>query len=94
VTCKSVTVKVKGKKVKKNKCSTKLVSGTVTFTTSSAVRHASISRGDVLYATGLVTSKGLVLHALRKVKAGRYTLTVRYRQGDRQMVKRSQIALG
>jgi hypothetical protein len=48
----------------------------------------------VLYATGTVTKKGLKLHALRRVRAGRYTLTLRYRQGHRQMTTRSQIKIG
>jgi hypothetical protein len=94
VTCKVVTVKVKGKKVKRNKCTTKLVSGTVKFTTSSVVRRASLTRDGVLYATGVVTKKGLKLHALRRVRAGRYTLTIRYRQGHRQVTTRSQIKIG
>ncbi len=94
VTCKIVTVKVKGKSVKRKKCTSKLVSGTVKFTTSSAVRRASLSRGGVLYATGIVTNKGLVLHALRPVKAGRYTLTLRYWQGKTRVTARSQIKIG
>jgi hypothetical protein len=93
VTCKVVTVKVKGKKVKRNKCTTKLVSGTVKFTTSSVVRRASLTRDGVLYATGVVTKNGLNLHALRRVRAGRYTLTLRYRQGHRQVTTRSQITI-
>jgi hypothetical protein len=93
VTCKVVTVKVKGKKVKRNKCTTKLVSGTVKFTTSSAVRRASLSRAGVLYATGTVTNKGLKLHALRRVRAGRYTLTLRYHQGHKLLTTRSQITI-
>ena len=93
VTCKVVTVKVKGRMVKRKKCTTKLVSGTVSFTTASAAR-ASLTRGGVLYATGTVTKKGLVLHALRRVQAGRYTLTLRYRQGHKQVTMRSQIKIG
>ena len=46
---------------------------------------------NVLYATGIVTSKGLMLHALRPVRAGRYTLTIRYRQGHKQVITRSKI---
>jgi len=93
VTCKVVTVKVKGKTVKRNKCTAKLVSGTVKFTTASMVRRASISRGGVLYATGVVTNKGLMLRALRKVRAGCYTLTLRFKQAGKQMTTRSQITI-
>jgi len=85
---------VKGKNVKRNKCTTKLVSGTVKFTTSSVVRRASLTRDGVLYATGTVTKKGLKLHALRRVRAGRYTLTLRYRQVGTQVTKHSQITIG
>jgi hypothetical protein len=93
VTCKAVTVKLKGHKVKRNKCTAKLVSGTVRFTTTSVVRRASLTRGGVLYATGIVTNKGLALHALRRVRAGRYTLTLRYRQGHRQVTTRCRIKI-
>ncbi len=48
---------------------------------------------NVLYATGIVTSKGLMLHALRRVWAGRYTLTIRYRQGHKQVITRSQLRI-
>jgi len=94
VTCKVVTVKVKGHKVKRKKCTSKLVSGAVKITTTSAVRRASLTRGGVLYATGTVTKKGLRLHALRRVRAGRYTLTIRYHQSHRQMTTRSQVKIG
>ncbi|MGD0272343.1 MAG: FG-GAP-like repeat-containing protein [Gaiellaceae bacterium] len=94
VTCKVVTVKVKGKKVKRNKCQTKLVSGTVKFTTASVVMRASLSRGGVLYATGTASRKsGLVLRSLRRVLAGRYTLTLRYHQGHMQVTTRSPITI-
>jgi hypothetical protein len=94
VTCKVVTVKVKGHKVKRNKCKSRLVSGTVKFTTTSVVRRASLSRGGVLYATGTVTKKGLKLHALRRVRSGRYTLTLRYRQGHMNVTARCRIKIG
>ncbi|MGC9974594.1 MAG: glycosyl hydrolase [Gaiellaceae bacterium] len=93
VTCKVVTVKVKGHKVKRNKCKSKLVRGMVKFTTKSVVR-ATLSKGRVLYATGTATKKGLKLRTLRRVRAGRYTLTLRYHQGHRQIATRSQIKIG
>jgi streptogramin lyase len=74
VTCKTVVVKKK----KKQKCTTKLVSGTVKFTASAA--RASLSRAGVVYATGRASSvhgrTRLVLRPLRRLSAGRYTLTL------------------
>lgn len=55
--------------------------------------RASLTKGDVLYATGTVNKKGLVLHALRRARSGRYTLTLRYHQGDSQVTTRSQITI-
>ena len=48
----------------------------------------------MLYATGTATKKGLKLHALRRVRAGRYTLTLRYQQGHRLLTTRSRITIG
>jgi hypothetical protein len=76
VTCRSV--KTQGKTVKK--CSTSLTSKPVQFTTSEAVRTATLSRGDVIYATGSAILAGkrakLLLTPLRNMKKGRYTLTL------------------
>ncbi len=43
---------MKGKLRKVRKCSGRLVSGTVKFTTTGAQVHATISRGRFVYATG------------------------------------------
>lgn len=76
VTCKAVTKKVKGKKQTKQVCTTKLVTGTVKFTT--ALKAATLSRGRVLYATGSGQRTGrtttLTMRPLRRLTAGRYTL--------------------
>jgi hypothetical protein len=69
-----------------------VISGTATFTTTQA--HASLSRRGVLYATGRVTSAGLVLDAVRRVRAGRYTLTLTWREGRQLITSRQQIRLG
>jgi hypothetical protein len=88
VTCKSVTVtvkkKVKGKttKVKKTeqKCTGKLASGTVKFTSTGSIVTATLSRAGDVYATGTVrmgstkTEGALQLH--RQLTRGRYTLTL------------------
>ena len=79
VTCRTVTVKVGGRKVKRRRCSTRLISGTATFTTTATAR-ASLRRGGVLYATGTASRGRLRLNARRRVPAGRYTLTLTYRR--------------
>ena len=71
VTCKKVG--------KKQKCTTKTVSGTVTFTTSSA--RATLSRHGVVFAAGTASAgehgrMSLRLISLRKLRPGRYTLTL------------------
>ena len=93
VTCRVVKVKVKGKMVKRKKCTTRLVSGTVKFTTTS-VAKARLSKAGVLYAKGTLTKKsGLVLRAVRRVKTGIYTLTLRYRWSGMQLTARSRIRI-
>jgi hypothetical protein len=88
VTCKTVTVivkkKVKGKtkKVKKTeqKCTGKLVSGTVKFTATGSIVKARLSRGGEVYATGTVRMGGaqiegaLTIH--HQMTRGRDTLTL------------------
>lgn len=52
VTCKTVTKKVGHRLRKVNKCSGRIVSGTVKFTTTGTVVHATLARRGVVYATG------------------------------------------
>ena len=65
---------------RRQRCTTKLVSGTVTFTTTGAAAQATLSRRGVVYAAGTAhTARGcmsLRLLPLRKLRAGRYTLTL------------------
>ena len=74
VTC--TTIKVHGKTRKK--CTAKLVSGTVKFTTATA--RATLSRGHMVYATGTAVrwhgAERLSLRIRRRLTPGRYTLTV------------------
>jgi DNA-binding beta-propeller fold protein YncE len=62
----------------KQKCTTKILSGTARFTAASA--RATLSRHGVAYATGTVLQrrgrKQLQLIALRPLRRGRYTLTL------------------
>jgi hypothetical protein len=99
VTCKQVTVKVKkrvhGKlrkvKVKKQKCTGKLVSGPVKFTLSGKVVHATLSRSNRVVARGTMVADGGHAEGLftvsHRVKAGWYTLTTS--RGRRVLSRRS-----
>jgi hypothetical protein len=95
VSCKTVTktVKVHGhkRKVSAQKCTAKLISGTATFTTTSA--EATLRRSGVVYATGTADLTRLVLHTRRAVRAGRYTLVLRHRDGRRWITTRHQITI-
>ena len=77
VTCRTVTAKVRGHRVKRRQCTTRVISRT-TFPIPSTAR-ASLTRNKVLYATGIAGQARVVLHALRRVPTGSYTLTLKYR---------------
>ena len=76
VTCKTVK---KGKK-SVQQCTTKLVSGTVKFTAAGASAQATLSRHGAVYAAGTARSAygrmSLRLTALRRLRPGRYRLTL------------------
>ena len=98
VTCKTVTKKIKGHTRRVQKCTSRLVSGPAKFTTSGAVDRATISRGRIAYATGTSVQLGggrseLLLHDLRALHRGRYTLTVRSPHGDRRTLRRETITI-
>jgi virginiamycin B lyase len=83
----------------KKKCTTKLVSGVVKFTSTAGDVGASMSRAGVVYATGLAIPTGdghwrLVLtHRIRMLRSGRYTLTLRTLHGHRRIVQRTTITI-
>jgi hypothetical protein len=93
VTCKTV------KKGKKNvqECTTKLVSGTVKLTASGVTASAMLSRHGVVYAAGTarVTHRrtSLRLMPLRRLRVGRYTLTLISGTGLRERVRRGVFTL-
>jgi hypothetical protein len=94
VTCKTVK---KGKK-KVQKCTTKLVSGIVKFTTSGASARATLSRHGVVFASGtaVTTNRGqlsLRLTSLRKLRAGRYTLTLISGAGSHETIRSEAFTL-
>jgi streptogramin lyase len=67
-------VKVRG--ANRRRCQNRAIGTTLTI---SGTARASLTRHGLLYATGTAQSAGLVLQARRRVPAGRYTLTLRYR---------------
>jgi hypothetical protein len=103
VVCKQVTktTTVNGKKrtTTVQKCTTKLVSRPVKFTTPIDRLDATISRAGATYATGTAvsTSSGrweLVLtRHLRRFRSGRYTLTLRSGHGGRRILQRTPITI-
>jgi uncharacterized protein YfaP (DUF2135 family) len=106
ITCKTVTTtvikEINGKPrkvtVKRQKCTGELVSGTVKFTVGGAVGHATITRKQTVYATGVSVSTAngtsqLVLTDLRPLPRGRYTLTLENRHGRRSTTRRTQLTL-
>ena len=98
ITCRTVKAKSGGKVHERQKCTGKLVAGPVKFTIAGASDRAAISRGDVVYATGVSVRMGrgrtqLLLTDLRPLRAGRYTLTLRDRHGKRWISRRTEILL-
>jgi len=47
----------------------------------------------VLYATGTASRARLLLHANRRVPAGRYTLTLTYRRAGHRITTRTPITI-
>lgn len=62
------------------KCTTKLTTSPIKFTTAGNFIAAVLSRGHVVYATGSATRAGkrtkLLLAPLHKIRKGSYTLTL------------------
>jgi hypothetical protein len=87
VTC----TKVKGKQ----RCTTKLVSGTVKFTAAGA--QATLSRRGVVYAAGTARIAGgrtsLRLTPLRTLRSGRYTLTLVSGAGKHETIRSESFTL-
>jgi hypothetical protein len=103
VTCKQVTVTVKKKvhgktrkvKVKKQKCTGKLVSGPVKFTLSGKVVHATLSRSNRVIARGTMVADGGHAQGLfavsHRVRAGWYVLTTSH---GHQVLSRRSVQVG
>jgi virginiamycin B lyase len=91
-TCRIVKRKVRGRRVKRRRCTTRLISGPATFTIPSRAR-ARITRHRRVYATGTLCRGRLVLDTRRRVDGGRYTLTLRYRRDGRAVTTRTPITV-
>jgi hypothetical protein len=94
ITCRTITKTVRHHRHKITKCTGKLVSGPIKFTTASA--HATISRAGRVYATGTSISTGrpsrlLVMRNRHDLAAGLYTLTLRARHAHRWVTRRAPI---
>jgi hypothetical protein len=89
VTCK----KVKGKQ----RCTTKLVSGTVKFTTGGLPAQATLSRHGVVYAAGTARlARGrmsLRLLPVRSLRPGKYTLTLISGAGRHETIRSESFTL-
>jgi DNA-binding beta-propeller fold protein YncE len=83
------------KKGKKKKCKAKLVSGTVKFTTSSV--RALLSRNGKVFAAGIARDRhgrlSLRLAPLRKLRSGRYTLTLISGSGSHESIRTQSFTL-
>jgi hypothetical protein len=81
VTCKAVTKKAHGKKVTRQRCTTKLTSSPKKFTTHTA--RADLLGAHRVYATGWLRHGKLVLHTDRALHPGRFRLKLTYRSAGR-----------
>jgi hypothetical protein len=98
VTCKQTSVTVNHKRKLITKCTMRLVSGAIADETTSNAA-ASLNRGRVVYATGVLINRGhggseLILIPRRALSAGQYTLISRAKIGKRIVLRRTQIRIG
>jgi hypothetical protein len=81
----------------RQKCTTKLVLGTVKFTATGASAHATLSRHGAVYAAGTVHSAhgrmSLRLLTVRRLNAGRYTLTLISGSGRHERIRSEAFTL-
>jgi virginiamycin B lyase len=98
ITCKTAVKKIHGHRRTVKKCTGRLVSGTIKFT-SATTERATVSRGQVVYATGAIVALGngrsqLLLQTRRALRRGRYTLTERELSHGHRSVRRATITIG
>jgi hypothetical protein len=94
VTTRTVTRHHKEVRVRRRVCRTKLVSGPVKFVVAGATTRATLSRRGVVYATGYAHAGGRVsLLASRRLRPGRYTLTLVTGRGSRRSVTHRRVEI-
>jgi hypothetical protein len=91
VTCTTVRTHGRTHGAKRQVCTTRLISGTATFTTTDA--RATLTRAGVVYARGTAHLTRLVLRQVRPLRAGSYTLTLTRRSGRRVITSRQRIII-
>jgi hypothetical protein len=91
-TTRTVTVRGRHRTVTHRTCTTRLITTTLTFTTTSAL--TTLVRGRTVYATGRAFLDRLTLRARRPIRAGRYTLIERRREGHRWIDSQRQVVIG
>ncbi|MHB1570109.1 MAG: choice-of-anchor D domain-containing protein, partial [Solirubrobacteraceae bacterium] len=97
ITCKAITKVVRHHRRRVDVCRSRLVSGTVKFTTSE--QRAQLSRGRIVYGTGATVSLGhgrtqVLLSDPRPLRRGRYTLILHNARHPGQRVRRLTINIG
>jgi hypothetical protein len=96
---KTVTTSGHTHKVTVQKCTSRLVSGTVRFKTEFRDLRASVSRAHIVYGTGVAVPRGarhwelLLTRHMRRLRSGRYTLTLRTLRGRHRIVERTTITI-
>lgn len=88
----TITVEGRRRYVPRQTCTTRLITTTVTFSTTTAL--ATLVRGQVVYATGRAFLGHVTLRSRRAVHPGRYMLIERRRDGRRWVESRRRLILG
>jgi hypothetical protein len=95
----TVTTHGHKRKLTSRRCTARLTSGPATVKLSGKDLTAKVARAGVTYATGIATAQGkdhwqiVLTHRTRKLRSGRYTLTLRTRGSHSRIVKRTTITL-
>jgi hypothetical protein len=92
VTCTTSTKTVNHKPKKVTKCTSRPVPTPTTFT-ASVLERASLGRHGFVYASGTAEKGRVVLHTIRALAAGRYTLTLVRGHGRYAVVHRTAVEL-
>jgi hypothetical protein len=91
---KTVTTNRHKRRVTVQKCTTRLVSGTVKFTIGGNDLRATVSRAGITYATGFAIPTGpglwqlMLNRPIHRLRPGHYTLALGTRHGSRRLQRR------